>query len=204
MIRKPDDSRERALGGLVAGVDEAGRAPLAGPVVAAAVILRPGCRLNGVADSKTLPRPRRERLFSEIMASAWVGVAQASVEEIDDLNILGATMTAMQRAVALLPVAPEAVIVDGNRAPALGCRTEALIDGDALSTSVAAASIIAKVTRDRLMCDLAAAHPGYGWERNAGYGTPEHRRALFRLGPTPHHRCSFAPVKKVLETSLSP
>lgn len=203
MKRGPDDSRERALGGMVAGVDEAGVAPLAGPVVAAAVILRPGCRVNGVADSKTLQRPERERLFPEIMLAAWVGIGQASVAEIDDLNIHGATMTAMQRAVALLPVAPTAVIVDGNRAPALGCLTETLVDGDALCTSIAAASIIAKVTRDRLMCELALRHPGYGWERNVGYATPEHRLALRRLGPTPHHRCSFAPVKQLLESGIS-
>jgi len=188
---------------MVAGVDEAGVAPLAGPVVAAAVILRPGHGLDGVADSKTLARSVRERLYTEIMAAAWVGVAQASVAEIDDLNILGATMTAMQRAVAVLPVVPNAVLIDGNRAPALGCPTGTLVDGDALSTSIAAASIIAKVTRDRLMCDLALEHPGYGWERNVGYGTPEHRQALHRLGPTPYHRCSFVPVKQVLESRLS-
>jgi ribonuclease HII len=199
----PDDRHERRLGGRVAGIDEAGRGPWAGPVVAAAVILPPVITFAGIADAKTLTADRRERLAARIRQAAWVGLGAASVEEIDRLNVLAATLLAMQRAVAALPEAPDAALVDGNRAPTLPCRTETLVRGDALSLSVAAASIVAKAARDGEMRRLAAAHPGYGWERNAGYGTPEHREALVRLGPTPHHRRSFRPVKELWNLTVS-
>jgi ribonuclease HII len=199
----PDDELERALGGRVAGVDEAGRGPWAGPVVAAAVILAPDRIPEGIADSKTLSRQRRACLYQAIMATASVGVGEASVEEIDSLNILAATMEAMRRAVLALPEAPDAVLIDGNRTPDLPYPAQAVVKGDARSLSIAAASIIAKVTRDGTMARLAASHPGYGWERNAGYGTAEHRAALARLGPTSHHRRSFAPIKQLLDSDLS-
>ncbi len=197
----------RVGGGIVAGVDEAGRGPLAGPVVAAAVTLDPD-RLprvlrRGIDDSKLLSRDRREALFAELQALAGTGAARigigiASVEEIDTINILQATFRAMGRAVAELTPAPALVLVDGNRAPTLPCPAEPIVGGDAKCLSIAAASIVAKVVRDRIMTELASLHPGYGWERNAGYGTREHCAALLRLGPTPHHRRSFAPVRNVL------
>jgi ribonuclease HII len=199
----PDDRHERRLGGLVAGVDEAGRGPWAGPVVAAAVILKPGPWPTGIVDSKALRPTERVRLAALIADRAWVGVGSADVAEIDRLNILMATMLAMQRAVAALPLTPSAVMVDGNRAPTFACPAEALVRGDALSLSIAAASIVAKVTRDAEMRRLAALHPGYGWEHNAGYGTPEHRAALRRLGPTAQHRRSFRPVRELLDSSLT-
>ena len=200
----PDDELERALGGWVAGVDEAGRGPWAGPVVAAAVVLAPGRIPEGIADSKTLSRQRRVCLYQAIMATASVGIGEASVEEIDRLNILAATMAAMRRAVLALPAPPDAVLVDGNRTPDLPYPAQAVVKGDARSLSIAAASIIAKVTRDGAMARLATRHPGYGWERNAGYGTAEHRAALAKLGLTRHHRRSFAPIKNLLDSGLSP
>lgn len=186
--------------GPVAGIDEAGRGPWAGPVVAAAVILDPDNVPTGIADSKALKAARREALLPAIEAAAEVGVGQASVAEIDDLNILAATMLAMRRAVAALPRPPALALVDGNRDPGLGCQTRCIVKGDARCPAIAAASIVAKVTRDRIMAGLAAAHPGYGWERNAGYGTAQHRAALARLGVTPHHRRSFAPIRQQLES----
>jgi ribonuclease HII len=194
----PDDALERAAGGRVAGVDEAGRGPWAGPVVAAAVILDPKRVPPGLADSKTLGRRRREALSDAIAETALVGIGEASVEEIDSLNILGATMAAMRAAVLALAEAPDAVLVDGDRAPVLPCPVETVVKGDARSLSIAAASIVAKVRRDAIMARLAARHPGYGWERNAGYGTAEHRAALHRLGVTVHHRRSFRPVSQLL------
>ncbi len=197
----PDLSLERRLGGRVAGVDEAGRGPWAGPVVAAAVVLPralPAVLARGIDDSKRLGRGRREALYAGLLDHAEIGVGHAGVDEIDRLNILEATLIAMGRAVARLDPPPEAVLVDGNRAPALGCPVHTVVKGDRLSLSIAAASIVAKVTRDGLMAELAAGHPGFGWERNAGYGTAEHRAALSRLGPTAHHRKSFAPVAKLL------
>ncbi len=184
----------------VCGVDEAGRGPLAGPVVAAAVVLdlvRPVPR--GIDDSKKLDRATREALAEKIRARAIVGVGQASVAEIDRFNILRATLMAMTRAVEQLARtlgrAPALALVDGNIAPPLGaCPVRTVVGGDALSLSIAAASIVAKVTRDRLMRELALEHPHYGWEHNAGYGTPEHLAALGRHGPTPYHRASFRPV----------
>ena len=186
---------DRPAHGPVAGVDEVGRGPLAGPVVAAAVILR--CPIEGLADSKTLSAPRREELARLIRAQALIGVAAASVREIERLNILGATLLAMRRAVARLPLTPALALVDGDRGPELCCAVRCIIGGDATVPEISAASIVAKVLRDRLMARLAQHHPGYGWERNAGYGTPEHRRALTAHGLTLHHRRGFAPCAQL-------
>ena len=194
----PDFSLEEAAGGIVAGIDEAGRGPWAGPVVAAAVILERGAIPAGLDDSKVLSRKRRENLYDALLGTARAGVGAAGVDEIDSLNILAASLLAMQRAVADLGAVPDLALVDGNRAPRLPCPVRCVVKGDALSLSIAAASIVAKVTRDRLMADLAVSWPGYGWERNAGYGTREHRAALERLGVTPEHRKSFAPIIKTL------
>ena len=184
----------RAMGGL-AGIDEAGRGPWAGPVVAAAVVLNSANVPEGIADSKLLAKDEREELFAALYASgAAIGVGAAGLAEIEAHNILGASLVAMRRAASALGCRPALALVDGNRAPALVCPVRTLIGGDAISVSIGAASIVAKVTRDRLMARLALRHPGYGWERNAGYGTPEHRGALDRLGPSPHHRRTFAPV----------
>lgn len=188
----------------IAGVDEVGRGPLSGPVTAAAVILDPANIPQGLGDSKALSVTKRERLFSEIMASAQVSVAHATVEEIDALNILRASHLAMERAVAGLAIAPAHVLVDGNLIPAgLKGRAEAIVKGDAKSLSIAAASIIAKVTRDRIMVDLAQQHPGYGWDVNAGYPTKQHLEALLNLGATPWHRRSFRPVHNILYQDIS-
>ncbi|MDI1345796.1 MAG: ribonuclease HII [Pseudolabrys sp.] len=178
----------------VAGCDEAGRGPLAGPVVAAAVILDPARIPRGLNDSKKLDAAKREALYEKICASAQVAVAFGSIERIDRDNILQASLWALTRAVQSLPVRPRLVFVDGNIKIDCGCDCEAVVSGDALLLSVAAASIIAKVTRDRLMARIGLAYPGYGFERHMGYGVPEHVAALERLGPTPHHRRSFAPV----------
>lgn len=203
----PDDSHERAARAQghthVAGVDEVGRGPLAGPVLAAAVILDPDRLPEGLDDSKRLTARARMQLFDAIQASARVGLGEASVAEIDSLNILRASHLAMIRAISALGDADFA-LVDGNLLPqGLGLPAQAVIGGDARSLSIAAASIMAKVTRDRIMVDLAQQHPGYGWERNAGYPTAEHRRALETLGVTPWHRRSFAPVHKILCQDIS-
>ncbi len=182
----------------VAGVDEAGRGPLAGPVVAAAVILDRDRVPDGIADSKRLTEQKREAAYTAIMASARVGIAMADVARIDRDNILNATLWAMAAAVARLAEAPCLCLIDGNRAPALEVPARTVIGGDASSTSIAAASIIAKVTRDRLMLRLDAEFPGYGFARHKGYGTREHLAALARLGPCRHHRASFAPVRDVI------
>ena len=185
--------------GLVAGVDEAGRGPLAGPVVAAAVILDDLMPIKGLADSKQLTALRRERLYDEIRAKALCcSIAQASVEEIDQLNILQATMLAMRRAVLGLRLKPTKVLVDGNRLPALDVLAEAIVSGDALVPCISAASILAKVTRDRLLCELHLQHPEYGFDRHKGYGTVDHLRALQEHGALPMHRRSFAPVARAL------
>ena len=201
-LMPPDLTAEVAYAGrndTICGVDEAGRGPWAGPVVAAAVVLDRGCVPPGLDDSKKLTPRRRAALFDAIRAAASVGVGIASVEEIDALNILRANDLAMLRAIGALQPAPEAALIDGNRVPpGLPCRARALVGGDGRSLSIAAASIIAKVTRDRIMGELAGAHPGYGWERNMGYGTAEHRAALIRLGVTPHHRRSFRPIHNIL------
>ena len=185
-------------GGPVAGVDEAGRGPLAGPVVAAAVILDPEAIPDGINDSKVLDEETREILYVRIRATAMVGVGIADVTRIDRDNILGATLWAMAQAVAALSVVPKLVAVDGNRAPQLDCPSRTVVKGDARCLSIAAASIIAKVTRDRLMVSLGAKLPGYGFERHKGYGTPEHHDAIRRLGVTPHHRRSFRAVQLAL------
>jgi len=198
LILRPTFRRERrALNkGVfpVAGCDEAGRGPLAGPVVAAAVVLDP-CRIpRGLNDSKKLDAAAREKLYEKICATAQVAVAFGTVERIDRDNILRASLWALARAVKALPVRPKLVFVDGNQKIDCGCDCEAVVSGDALVLSVAAASIVAKVTRDRLMIRLGLAHPGYGFERHMGYSVPEHFAALAKLGPTIHHRKSFAPV----------
>jgi ribonuclease HII len=186
----------RAEGGLVAGIDEAGRGPLAGPVVAAAVVFPPHCKIiRGLRDSKLLPPPRRLRLAGVVRARALaVGVGAASVREIDRLNIRRASILAMRRALDRLGVMPGLVLVDGLPCPELGCAHDAIIDGDAHCHSIAAASVIAKTVRDRLMELLARHHPSYAWESNKGYGTPDHLAALGLHGFTAHHRKSFAPV----------
>lgn len=178
----------------VAGCDEAGRGPLAGPVVAAAVVLDPQRIPRGLNDSKKLDAEERERLYEKICATAQVAVAFGAVERIDRDNILRASLWALARAVKALPVQPKLVFVDGNQKIDCACDCQTVVSGDALVVSVAAASIVAKVTRDRLMTRLGLAHPGYGFERHMGYSVPEHFAALARLGPTIHHRRSFAPV----------
>ena len=197
MRRAPDLVRERPLPQPVAGVDEAGRGSWAGPVIAAAVILDPRTIPNGLDDSKKLSPTRRDELMARLLAVARTGVGCASVGEIDRLNILEATLLAMARAVEALPMAPAHSLIDGNRIPALACPATAVVRGDATCLSIAAASIVAKVTRDRIMVELAPAFADYGWQRNAGYGTREHARALERHGVTPHHRRSFAPIARV-------
>jgi ribonuclease HII len=203
----------RNQGKLICGVDEVGRGPLAGPVIAAAVILPhalPPAVMREIRDSKKMTAAQRENLFAPLTQVCFYGVGEASVEEIATLNILWASMLAMQRAVDALhasldPVPGQTItmaLIDGNRVPKrLSCPAEAIIKGDDKSLSIAAASIIAKVTRDRLMAQLAAQHPGYGWERNAGYGTPEHVSALQRLGITVWHRQGFAPVTQLARRS---
>ena len=207
----PDFSLETRLGAehgrVVVGIDEAGRGPWAGPVVAAAAWLDRGALdpslLARLDDSKRLTPAAREQLFRGLVAAvpggARIGLGEASVSEIDALNILQASLLAMARAVAGLGLVPDAALVDGNRAPDLPCPVETVVKGDARSLSVAAASIAAKVMRDRQMAELARLHPGYGWERNQGYGTAEHRAALSRLGVTPEHRRSFRPVRETLD-----
>jgi ribonuclease HII len=181
----------------VAGVDEAGRGPWAGPVIAAAVVVTPDSPcLEGVDDSKQLTKRRREQLAAAIVSGLVHGVGGASVREVDRLNIRRATALAMRRALARLPAHADLVVVDGLPVPELGCEHEAMVDGDARCYAVACASILAKTVRDRLMQRLGARYPEFGWERNAGYGTPAHRAALDRCGPTPHHRMSFTPVSQ--------
>ncbi len=188
---------------LVAGIDEAGRGPLAGPVVAAAVILDPGALPDGVNDSKKLTPERREELYHVIRARAEIGVGIIDVEVIDRDNILQATYAAMIQAVSCLARTPSLALIDGNRAPMLCCPTETIIEGDGQCLSIAAASIIAKVTRDRIMVDLDRRCPGYGFARHKGYATPDHQEALCRLGPSAHHRRSFEPVRLLYENAAN-
>ena len=202
-VMGPDFKEERELlrAGfhIIAGVDEVGRGPLAGPVTAAAVILQPDRIPDGLADSKKLTAARREYLSEEIINVAQVSIAHASVEEIDQLNVLRASHLAMCRAVNGLGVSVDYALIDGNMIPAdLAIPSTALVKGDDRSVSIAAASIVAKVMRDRIMVDLAQQHPGYGWEKNAGYPTKAHREALQNLGVTPHHRRSFKTVHNML------
>jgi ribonuclease HII len=198
----PDLALERAAGGIVCGIDEAGRGPWAGPVVAAAVVIDTACLSDALVaaidDSKKLSAARREAVFAELASCMRIGIGASGTDEICDHNILQATYRAMGRAVAALGIAPDFALVDGNRLPPLPCPARAVVKGDGISLSIAAASIVAKVTRDRIMERLAARYPGYGWERNAGYGTPEHQAGLRDLGITPHHRRSFAPIRKIL------
>ena len=188
----------------LAGVDEAGCAPLAGPVVAAAVVLDRDKFPRGIDDSKKLDLEAREAIYARLMKQARCGVGLCTVEEIDSLNIYWARMLAMSRAVEALGFEPAMVLVDGNRCPRWSRPSIAIVAGDAKCRSIAAASIVAKVTRDRMMADYAEAHPGYGWESNRGYPTPDHRRALRELGPTPLHRRSFGPVREVLAQAAQP
>lgn len=200
----PNFEIERSLPGPVAGVDEAGRGPWAGPVVAAAVILNPRSAPAGLNDSKALTEKRRTALAAELWSSAHLGVGVATVQEIDHINIGRASLLAMARAVANLPVRPNSAIIDGKLTPHLPCRAVAVVKGDARSCSVAAASIIAKVARDRMMIALAEEFPGYAWERNKGYGAKAHREGLDLHGVTPHHRRSFAPIAAMLDGRALP
>ena len=195
----PDYDVERSIPGRIAGLDEAGRGPLAGPVVAAAVILDPDAIPDGLDDSKKLSHKRRAALLSLLLDQAQVGIGLASVDEIDHLNILRASHLAMERALAALPERPDHALIDGNMIPRnLGCPATALVKGDTRSLSIAAASIVAKERRDAIMVDLAQQHPGYGWETNMGYPSKSHKAALQNLGVTPHHRRSFRPVHNIL------
>lgn len=202
-----EDRHGRHTGKLIAGVDEAGRGPLAGPVVAAAVIIGASCPddlAHAINDSKKLTLAKREQLFPLILQHCITGIAQASAAEIDRINILQASLLAMARAVEKihekLQRLCDMALIDGNRAPKLSCACETIVGGDARSVSIAAASILAKVTRDRIMKELHEAHPHYGWDRNAGYPTAMHCAALETHGITPHHRTSFAPVRRPLIT----
>jgi ribonuclease HII len=188
----------------LAGVDEAGCAPLAGPVVAAACILDRGKFPRGIDDSKNLPLEKREAIFKRLVKCAAFGVGMASVEEIDQINIYWARMLAMTRAVEALGLEPAWVLVDGNACPRWQRPSKAIVDGDAKCRSIAAASIIAKVTRDRMMADYAREYPGYGWEHNRGYPTPDHRRAINDLGVTPLHRRSFGLVRQIEARKAQP
>src|ERR1044072_580338 len=189
----------------LAGVDGAGSAPLAGPVVAAACVLDREKFPRGIDDSKNIPLEKREAIYGRLMKSAiaW-GVGFGSVEEIDRINIYWARILAMSRAVEALGLEPAWVLVDGNACPKWQRPSKAIVDGDEKCRSIAAASIIAKVTRDRMMADYAMAHPGYGWEHNRGYPTPDHRRALRELGPTPLHRRSFGLVRAMIDAAAQP
>ena len=207
--RRPSLKFEKEAACVVCGVDEVGCAPLAGPVVAAAVILPTSGlprRLTAlINDSKIVPAPRREKAASALPNYCVISFGQASVEEIDTINIYHARMLAMRRAIAGLSVLPELALIDGNATPKeLCCRARSIVDGDAKCLSIAAASIVAKVFRDAYMHRLAEEFPGYGWETNVGYGTRDHRSALVRLGLTPHHRRSFAPVRIHLGLPLFP
>ena len=197
----PDFVIENQYQNIVAGVDEAGRGSWAGPVVSAAVILPPNldCQLiHKIDDSKKLKKNVRIELFAKLTSIATIGIGTAKPSEIDNLNILQATMQAMRRAVCALPVSPTIALVDGNRSPPLDCKVRTIVKGDSISLSIAAASIIAKVTRDRIMEKLAKTFPGYQFERNAGYGTKAHREAIQQIGISSAHRRSFAPIRAVL------
>jgi ribonuclease HII len=188
----------------VAGVDEAGRGPLAGPVVVAAVILHPRRRIDGLADSKVLSELQRETLAPQIRRAAYAwSVVAVEVDEIDRLNILGATLIGMTRALLALSIAPTLALIDGNRLPkSLPCSARAIVGGDASEAAISAASILAKTVRDRIMRELDPLHPGYGFAQHKGYSTPEHFAALERLGPCAIHRRGFAPVRRLFEPEL--
>jgi len=203
MMDRPDFSFEQAVistgANRVVGVDEVGRGPLCGPVTAAAVWLDPRHMPVGLQDSKRLSARARTAMAAQIRAQAAIGVGHATPAEIDELNILQATFLAMRRAIAGLNIAPDHLLIDGNRLPKdLPCSAQAVVRGDGRCMSIAAASIIAKTTRDAIMADLALKYPGYGWEKNAGYPTKCHLNAIAQLGPTPEHRRSFKPLRKIL------
>jgi ribonuclease HII len=196
-----EDANGRLNGLIVCGIDEAGRGPWAGPVVAAAVVLpreAPQSLLNLIDDSKRLTKACRERAAEAILTHAQYGLGQASVEEIDRINILQATFLAMRRAFAALPIRPDLALIDGNASPGLACPVQTAVGGDRRSVSIAAASIVAKVARDKIMSDFAMTYSTYGWERNFGYGTPAHRQAIQHYGITPLHRRSFRPISESL------
>ena len=201
----PDFQHEDGSLKPVAGFDEAGRGPWAGPVVASAVILprdaMPVSLLTKLDDSKKVRKTARETLFAELRAVAEIGIGITSPAEIDEFNILQASMLAMQRAAKGLTIKPASALVDVNHAPDIPYEVKTIVKGDSRSLSIAAASIVAKVTRDRIMADLSKKYPGYGWESNAGYGTKEHYNALLQLGVTPEHRQSFTPIRNLLTTS---
>lgn len=188
----------------IAGIDEVGRGPWAGPVVAAAVILNPDDLPLDAQDSKKLTAKKREALYPLILEKAQVGIGQASVAEIDEMNILRATFLAMERAVANLPTAPDFAVIDGNKIPKnMPCASHCVVKGDGKVLSIACASIVAKVYRDKLMAELGEAHPHYGWHTNAGYGTKIHQEGLAKFGITSHHRRSFAPIAKIFQQQKS-
>lgn len=203
---RPDLSLEDECEGLVCGLDEAGRGPLAGPVVAACVYIPPAARGEAfwaqVNDSKKLSEKKRDALYDLIIAHTHYGIAEASAQEIDEINILQASLMAMSRSLGAMSsafrTAPALALVDGNRKPKLSCAVQTVVKGDSISLSIAAASILAKVTRDRIMNELCQKFPLYGWSRNAGYGTAEHLRAIGDYGITEHHRRSFAPVRSAI------
>ena len=197
----PDNLNERDIGWpkkLIAGIDEAGRGPWAGPVVSAAVILNEKNIPDGLNDSKKLSEKKRLSLYSSIYNFHFVGVGISSIEEIDSMNVLQATFLSMKRAVEDLNPQPEYILVDGNLDPGLNFKTKCIIKGDSISISIAAASVIAKVTRDNLMLKLDKEFPNYNWKKNKGYGTAEHRNALELYGPCKYHRKSFSPINKML------
>ena len=199
MLERAFDSQ---FGARICGIDEAGRGPWAGPVVAGAVIWPEGATLpEALNDSKKLSATKRDALYEIISAEAHYAVGIATAQEIDQMNILQATFVAMQRAFAQLNTPADFALIDGNKLPSIPCPAQAIVKGDSKSPSIAAASIIAKVTRDRMMADLALAHPEYGFERHAGYGTKQHAEALAAHGPCPAHRRSFAPIRKLLEAA---
>lgn len=199
----PNYNLENQHAGHVCGVDEVGRGPWAGPVMAAAVILDPANIPHGLNDSKKLSQKKREALYPLIMETAQVGFGEASIEEIDQHNILQATFMAMRRAVEDLPLKPNHALVDGNKIPQLICPASAVIKGDSISLSIAAASIVAKVKRDLLMKKLGEIYPEYGWDRNAGYGTRHHIEALSLVGPSRFHRISFSPIRKLISQGIT-
>jgi len=200
----PSFEYEDRFSGMVCGIDEVGRGPLAGPVVAAAVIVPEDIKQHGfvrdITDSKKLTKKKREMLYPSIYEHCHVGLGEASVEEIDEINILQASLLAMSRAYRSLQTDCIHALVDGNKLPHLKCQATPIVKGDGISVSIAAASIIAKVTRDRHMTELDCLHPGYGWASNSGYGAKVHIEALKNLGVTPHHRKSFSPVRLILES----
>jgi ribonuclease HII len=195
---RPTFTLEKSFSGIVAGIDEAGVGPWAGPVVAAAVILNKKKRPSGINDSKALLREQREELFSVLILHSSTGIGIATVEEIDTLNIYHATRLAMCRAFEALLVVPDVALIDGHQPPKLPCHVQAIVGGDGKCMSIAAAGIVAKVTRDRIMGELAAEFPHYGWEKNAGYGTKRHQSALLEYGHTAHHRKSFSPIRNLI------